>query len=144
LFRVLERVLGVGVPEGDVVLTEPEVYDRSATLELMAGEESLLAEVAGLFLKLAPSLIARLRQAVAVGDARALRGTAHELKGSLCCFQATPATAMAERLEQMGARDILTGATEALRDLEQEVERLSDALYAEGFGNAVDNLPLLG
>lgn len=109
-------------------------FDRSGALTLLGGDESFLAEVAGLFLEDAPRLIGDVRRGVVAGDAGALRRAAHGLKGAVGYLDAGAASAAAASLEQLGARGDLNGAAEALCELEQEVERLAEALSAEVLG----------
>jgi CheY-like chemotaxis protein len=75
-----------------------EVLDRAVLLEHMAGDPELLAEMVALFLQDCPQLLAALREALARGDARALKRAAHTLKGTVSNFAAPAATAAALRL----------------------------------------------
>ncbi len=125
------------VPKAPVELPEPvgapqsapgEVLDCAALLEHMEGDPELLAEMVGLFLQDCPQLLAALREALARGDAGALRRAAHTLKGTVSNFAAPAATAAALRLERMGREGDLSQAAEGCAALETEIERLKPLL----------------
>ncbi|MBI3099923.1 MAG: response regulator [Planctomycetes bacterium] len=77
LFSVIARV----VPEGGEKVfhtpTPTEVFDRAAALERTGGDEDLLRELAGLFLRDFPERMARARRSVELKDAAALAAVAH-------------------------------------------------------------------
>ncbi len=105
-----------------------EVLDRAALLEHMEGDPELLAEMVTLFLQDCPRLLAALREALARGDAGALRLAAHTLKGTVSNFAAPAATAAALRLERMGREGDLSQAEEGCAAVETEIERLKPLL----------------
>jgi PAS domain S-box-containing protein len=116
---------------GPVGASQPasgEVLDRAALLEHMEGDPELLAEMVALFLQDCPQLLAAVREALARGDARALRAAAHSLKGTVSNFAAPSATAAALRLERMGREGDLRQAEEGCAALETEIERLKPLL----------------
>jgi HPt (histidine-containing phosphotransfer) domain-containing protein len=73
-------------------------------------------------------MITAIREAVAAGDAPALRMAAHRLKGSIRYLGETQPFEQAFRLERMGAEDNLDGAEDALASLEQGMEQLIPSL----------------
>jgi HPt (histidine-containing phosphotransfer) domain-containing protein len=105
-----------------------QLLDRTAALDRIGGDEELLREIAGLFLSEYPSLIAEIRVAVQIGDARALERSAHSLKGSVANFEACAAVDAAFRLESMGRNGNLDQTASALAALEAAFEALHPAL----------------
>jgi HPt (histidine-containing phosphotransfer) domain-containing protein len=103
-------------------------FDRQSILDRIGGDESLLDEIAELFLSEYPVLLGHIREAVAHGDARRLQESAHSLKGAVSHFGAEPATQAAYQLEILGRRNELQGATEALINLERHLNELCPAL----------------
>ncbi|MFA9477520.1 Hpt domain-containing protein [Phycisphaerales bacterium AB-hyl4] len=106
-------------------------FDREIALTQAGGSESLLAELAGVFRRECPALLAQLRDAIENGDAASVRRIAHTLKGSAGVFGAEPVVEAALRLEQMGKAEQLGDAPEALARLQVEADRLMEALAAE-------------
>ena len=107
-----------------------EILNLAAALDRLGGDSELLGEIAKLFLDSVPEMLARVRDAVACGDARGLERAAHALKGSLGNFSAEAALEAAFRLERMGGTGELVGMEEACQALEREIERLRPALAA--------------
>jgi HPt (histidine-containing phosphotransfer) domain-containing protein len=104
------------------------VFDRRAALARLGGEEAFLAQVAGLFLGDSASLLDSARQALARGDSAGARKAAHTLRGSVGYLCAAGVSDAARLLERLSAEGDLAGAEQALRALEQEVDRLRRAL----------------
>ena len=71
----------------------------------------------------------------------ALTAAAHALKGMLGNLAAGPAAAQARRLEALGRRGDLSEAPAALRQLEDESERLREALHSLGRDAAFASAP---
>jgi HPt (histidine-containing phosphotransfer) domain-containing protein len=128
--RELFTAIAALVPRVGAEEEEMEVWDRSAALACVRGDEELLQEIAGLFLEDCPQKMAELAEAVAKQDARRLRLTAHTLKGALVNFGAREAYEAALRLETMGRQGDLARAGEALAALEAAVGRLRPVLEA--------------
>ena len=75
-----------------------------------------------LFVEDSPRLLAEIRAAIPRGDAETVRNSAHTLKGSVGNFAAEAAFQAAFKLEAMGRNQDLTGAQEAMLELEREIE----------------------
>ena len=105
-----------------------DIFDREALLARVGGDAALLAAMASLFLEECPRYIASIREAVAGGDARALEGATHALKGSVSNFTAHRAVQAAQRLELMGRDGNLTESAQALRELEVAIGRVRVAI----------------
>lgn len=129
LSAVMNR-LAQSTSPADVIqaLTSQPAFDRAAALEQLDGDESLLQELAGLFLEDCPQQMEALRQAVAAGDPSGLQEAAHAFKGAVVAFAAGSTVEAARRLEEMGRTGNLAGAAEALAVLEEQVQRLRPAL----------------
>ncbi len=94
------------------------LFDRSAALDRIGGDEELLREIAELFLAEYPTLIQDIRVALKNGDAAGLERSAHSLKGSVANFEARSAVDAAFRLETMGRARNLDRAPSAFAELE--------------------------
>lgn len=81
------------------------VVDWSAGLEATGGDESLLIELAQVFLDESTSLVAQIRQAIDQQDFVLLNRAGHTLKGGLRIFASRAAMERAEELESM-AREL--------------------------------------
>ncbi len=100
----------------------PRILDRTKILDRVGGDAELLKEIAHLFVEDSPRLLAEIRAAIPRGDAETVRNSAHTLKGSVGNFAAEAASQAAFKLEAMGRNQDLTGAQEAMLELEREIE----------------------
>jgi PAS domain S-box-containing protein len=107
-----------------------DLLDLAAALKQVGGDEKLRGELAALFRQECPGWLAELRDAVAHGDANALRRVAHTVKGSAGTVGAPSAFEAARRLEAMARTGDLSGAGAACADLARILERLQPALAA--------------
>jgi PAS domain S-box-containing protein len=138
LYEVIDEVVGSPAsfpssnesppPEGK----EP---DWNEALSAVRGDRALLEVVVQTVLEEAPRLMEEIRQAIAAGDARALRLAAHTLKGSIRYFGQGPAFHHAYQLEQMGREEQLGEAGGVLVALEGEMENLTSLLLDYGRRN---------
>jgi PAS domain S-box-containing protein len=129
----LVRVLASGAVAAPAVegLTPggvPPHFNRALALQQLGGDETLLAEVVGLFLLDSPRLLSEIRSGLAEGNATRLRRGAHALKGTLGYLGATEVAALAQRLEALGATGDLGAAPAVLRTLEQQMDGLMHGL----------------
>jgi HPt (histidine-containing phosphotransfer) domain-containing protein len=106
-------------------------YDRAAVLENLGGDSDLLAEIAGIFISDWPGNVARLRAALAAGDATALRSAAHSVKGAVGNFAATRAVDAARALEYAGRDGDLAAASQLLEAAVAAVDEVVAALEAD-------------
>lgn len=60
-----------------------------------------------------------------------LSSSVHKLKGMLATLAARPAYDAARKLESLARSGDLSGAGEALTDLEREIDRVGDAMHAQ-------------
>jgi protein-histidine pros-kinase len=110
---------------------EAAVYDRQAALEIADNSEELLAEIIDLFFQTYEQIVARIRGALASGDASSLAGAAHEMKGVLANIGAQRARQQALVIEQMGREGQCQTAVVEVEKLEDELRELRGALRAE-------------
>jgi CheY-like chemotaxis protein len=108
-----------GRPSG--ILSAPP---GAVTGPFMSGERGLQRIVVKAFLEEVPGLMQSLREAIAAGDARALRLVAHTLKGSLRYFGETPAGDRSAELESAGQSGKLDEGEKIWEALEVELEKL--------------------
>ena len=145
LFAALDAALGGAPPEQRAAPGEgppaTEVFDAAEALRHVGDDVGLLRDLAGMFEAEAPKMLAQVRAAVEARDAAKLQRAAHTLKGAVGTFGARGTFAAALRLETMGRGGDLAGAAEALRELQQAVAQLQQALAdytgAEPQGQAV-------
>ena len=104
------------------------VFDEAVVLERVGGDRRELRALVRLFLADCPRALARIREAIASGSARALRDSAHALKGAVANFAAAAAVEAAQRLQAMGQSGALAGAEDAYRDLAGRIREVRRAL----------------
>jgi HPt (histidine-containing phosphotransfer) domain-containing protein len=115
------------------LLPDPEVsWNRSAALNMLGGDESLLNEMIGIFLVDSPKLLGQIEQALMHRDQRKLEIAAHSLKGELLYLGVQEATEAAEKLEAAGRTGEMEGAPELLDELRSRLAVLWTALAPGG------------
>jgi PAS domain S-box-containing protein len=131
LISALERFL---VPAQDA--SSAPVVDLDAALEVAGGDQELLREAVGVFLRQDyPRQLEQLKEGIAHQDASAVKKAAHGLKGALDSFGSRPARDLALRMETMGRNGNLSDVQRALEEFEAEVTRFAD-FYARSTGDA--------
>ena len=113
-----------------VASEDSQVIDKAAALDQLEGDEELLGQMVGLILEDCPKFMEDIRAAIARGDAEILQRTSHTLKGAVGNLQAHAVYEAALRLEMIGRSAELSGADDALRMLDEEMNRLLPALEA--------------
>lgn len=92
------------------------------------GEQSIVAELADMFLEDATSRIGTLRKAVEEGSAEDVQKLAHSLKGSSGNMGARRMQDICTELQEIGESGDLTNAPELLEQLEVEFDRVRPEL----------------
>lgn len=110
-----------------------DALDQAKVAELEELQVGLFQRLALLFLQESPSDVARLRGALAAGDAREAKEAAHKIKGAGAAVGAANAHTAAAHLEQMAREGDLASAGPALVRLEESLEELEGALRRAGF-----------
>ena len=81
-------------------VSDPAVWDATATLDNLGGDSAFLDEIIALFLIEAPKQLGELSRVQAEGDLPALARVAHTIKGTVSCYFAAYAKDCASVLEQ--------------------------------------------
>jgi HPt (histidine-containing phosphotransfer) domain-containing protein len=116
LERITGRLARI-IAEGAHAPTVKQLWNRSAALEILGGDESLLNEMVQLFLVESPRLVAQMQQALAHNDPRLLEMAAHCLKGELRYLVVPEASEAADKLEAAGRTGEMGAAADLLADL---------------------------
>jgi PAS domain S-box-containing protein len=119
--RVIKMFLDANASSSDARRT---CWDPAIALKQIGGDEVLLKELVGIFLKESPQLVLRMEQALLNHDPKMLAEAAHCLKGELACFGAADTSAVALQLEQTGWAGGTDGGTELLAELKSQMIRL--------------------
>jgi two-component system sensor histidine kinase/response regulator len=98
--------------------------DRAALDRTLDGDAGLLKELVEIMAVESPRHLARISAAIAAQDAKALRDSAHALKGAVANFCCASAVDAALRLELMGRDARLTDADIAFTELRGELAAL--------------------
>ncbi len=80
----------------------PASPPAASLLARFDGDKELARRLIGLYFDFAPATAAKLRDAIATGDAQAIYRQAHALKGCIGQFRVGPAYALADEIEQAG------------------------------------------
>jgi two-component system sensor histidine kinase/response regulator len=135
LQAVLARWLPEQGPAADPAGPAAEVIDHDRLAALMELDQDgqgsrLLTRLAAAFLSGAPADLAGLRAAVERGDAAAVGNVAHHLKGAAATLGSGGVVDLCEDLELLAGADALASAGDLLGRLEEELDRVRDALAA--------------
>jgi two-component system, sensor histidine kinase and response regulator len=124
------RMAGAAVvkTQGDAMTKNPAGLDLTVPLERMGGDQSLLAQLAQMFLEDSPGLLATIATSIGNGNLPELERAAHSLKGLAANFDAHDAVAAALRLEDMGRTGQLDEAPAALDAVGTKIGALRKAL----------------
>src|SRR5207237_10860955 len=96
------------------------------------GESDSVQELAEAFQFETPPLLEVLRQAAAEGQPEQLKRAAHNLKGSSNNLGARTMATLSTELETIGKNGTVERAEELITRLEQEYQRVCQALASEG------------
>ncbi len=107
---------------------DQSVVDFNRALTRVAGDESMLRELAQIFLQESPNWLDQLEEAINEGEANGAFRAAHDIKGSTEVFCAESAAQAAKTIERMGRQGELEGADEALGALKAELVWVRNAL----------------
>jgi signal transduction histidine kinase/DNA-binding response OmpR family regulator len=139
LFATVEALLNEHPPEVSMSTTPSSdlpVLDRTALYEQVGDEADLLLKVIEMFRKDSGQVVAKIEKALADSDASEVQQAAHRVKGGLLTLGAKAAADVAMRLEHMGRAGDVTGGTELLTKLREELTRLDPEL--ESVVNGLD------
>ena len=117
-------------PPPSTMLLDQGALDQIRRLQ-KEGKPDVLAKVIGLYLEDSPQLLENLREAVAEGNAAAIRTAAHTLKSSSANLGAKSLAELCKNLEAQGKAATLEGACELLEEVEKVYAAVCDALRKE-------------
>jgi HPt (histidine-containing phosphotransfer) domain-containing protein len=106
-----------------------DVFDALAVFERVNHDMELLRDLVELFCHQYPELLRSIDRAIGQQSFLEVEKLSHKLKGSLLQFSARKAVLSARRLEEMGKRKTLEGASEESARLAIEVNLLAQALH---------------
>jgi CheY-like chemotaxis protein/HPt (histidine-containing phosphotransfer) domain-containing protein len=96
-------------------------WNSGDTLKRLGGDESLLTELAKIFVEVSPGHLEKLGRALHSADADAVERLAHAFKGELDCLGLTKAADLARDIESLGRRSQLRPAKELFEAFTEEV-----------------------
>lgn len=114
--------------EEDLPVPDRDAWNRAETIERLGGDEDLLRELVEIFVAQSPKLLNTLRAAISSFDAEGVMRAAHSIKGELSCLGAIAAANTAQKLETMGSKKGIAGASEMFTSLERELKAVKLAL----------------
>jgi two-component system, sensor histidine kinase and response regulator len=108
-----------------LVAVSSSTWNRSAVLERIDGDESLLRELLAIFLEESPKQLTSLQLAIESGNPEEVERTAHSMKGELGYLGLANAAQTAKDLERLGYERNLPPAAALLVSLKAEVSAVS-------------------
>jgi len=121
----------VGSPPSPYGAEVEPVFDDSQLLGLLGGDRQAVAEIIAEFLEGAPGQLAGLKEALQAHDPPAVRQRAHALKGAAANVGARALSHTAARIEELAVAGTLETVPGLARDLEQDLDRLKEALASQ-------------
>lgn len=134
LIAMVEGIVPANAVGGKKLLgvEKPAVLDRMVALERLQGDSELLAELAEVFLKDHPRLLAELRNSLSEGDLIGLERAAHTIKGSAGNFAARRAVDAAIELERAARSGDFAECRRLCSVLETELDSLKPEITRLG------------
>ncbi len=111
-----------------VAPTSDRVWDLTGTMNRLAGSEELFQDIVEYYFEDSPELIERMRDGLRDQQHYTVERAAHSLRGLASSFGADRTVACAREIEQKARRGEMASLAESLAHLEQENERLLQAL----------------
>jgi CheY-like chemotaxis protein/HPt (histidine-containing phosphotransfer) domain-containing protein len=123
-------VISLEVRPADATLpTAPRIaWNMGETLERLGGDETLFHEVIEIFLDDVPKHMASLGRAITAGDAGAVEGAAHTLKGELGYLGISEVSQKARELEELGRNSDLRFAADLYAKFASELSALLSSM----------------
>ncbi len=107
---------------------DASVFDLDEAVRRCYGKYKMFQDMVGCFFDEADQLIEQMLRALGTGHATDLADTAHRLKGTVVYLGARAAADATRRVEQIGKSGDLTIAAEAIKQLEEQLDILRQAL----------------
>ncbi|HET9240835.1 MAG TPA: Hpt domain-containing protein [Oligoflexus sp.] len=99
-------------------------FDLNPLLEAVSGDRETMSQVISIFISSTRADVDALRDAIAKNDSKAVKSTAHHLKGSLLEMNAKALVTLALKLEQLGAAQQLAEAYPLWQELDVKLRSL--------------------
>jgi HPt (histidine-containing phosphotransfer) domain-containing protein len=99
-------------------------FDLKPLLEAVDGDREMMSQVISLFINSTQNDVHVLQVAIANNDGKAVKSTAHHLKGSLLEIGAKDLVAMTRRLEELGRAQQLAEAGRLCQELDAALREL--------------------
>jgi HPt (histidine-containing phosphotransfer) domain-containing protein len=109
------------------------MFDMDHVREITDGDMEFLNELIEIFKADCPEKLAGISRAIKEKNFNALDETAHSLKGSSGNLGLTRVYELSYKLEKMGKSENIEGADEALKELEEELERFKNLVSKPGW-----------
>ena len=103
---------------------EIEVFNQAELMRIVGDDLEFVKELLTCFFDVIPAQMNKIRQAITDQDATSVSNNAHAIKGAAGNIRAEATSKEARVLEEMGKGGDLSAATESLRILEAELEKL--------------------
>ncbi len=129
LVVAIERCLSDSQSSGQKPVFETKsvqksVFDRSAFLERLDGDEELMEEIVQVFMADFPAQLAMLKDALSQDNAYALERQAHAMRGAAANIEAKTLKSIAFEIETAGNSKDISQADSLIEKLEMEFEEL--------------------
>jgi two-component system, sensor histidine kinase and response regulator len=137
LFRAIEDLAGNASPEADSRGLLPKagsVLDIPKLMERVSGDETLLGEIASIFLDESQDLLEKIKEAAGNEDFSLVQQLAHTMKGSVGNFAAQAAFDASRKLEESAKATDTAAMMKALAVFEIELSAVREALQQLGKG----------
>jgi len=121
--RVRETTISLP-PPSPVSINEAELLER------LGGDLDILSELTNIFREDYPKQLSSARRAIAEKDAEGVKRAGHALKGALANLAANGPCGTAAAIEQIGTSGDLSGAGQAVAQLESELAAVLESLQA--------------
>jgi HPt (histidine-containing phosphotransfer) domain-containing protein len=109
----------------------PEIWDRSAMLDRLMGDEELLGTIKEIFLEDTPVLIEKLEEFLGKADAKSAERQAHSIKGTAAEVGGMALSETAREIEKATFGGKLDVAAEKMPELKKRFERLKQEMVAD-------------
>ena len=109
-------------------LKKEEPFDLNKAMRHVDYDSKLFKEMAGLFQQRYRMLLDSARKAILARDVKAIDFTAHVIQGTVANFAAYRAQELARNLERNVSENNMENLDGSYAELEEEVEKLADAL----------------
>lgn len=106
------------------------IWNKGDALDLVGGDESLLKDMANVFLKRVDKLLGNIHSAIEGKQSLGLDDSAHAYKGAVSHFSAHRVKTLAEKLEKKGEIGDFRNTEELLKELREESNTLCTALHS--------------